>query len=71
MLISLVGGVCGIALGVSLPLSLRLFTSFDVPISAVSVLVAIAVSSLVGIAFGTVPAARAAQLDPIQSLHYE
>lgn len=71
VLISLVGGVCGIALGVSLPLSLRLFTSFDVPISAVSVVVAIAVSSLVGIAFGTVPAARAAQLDPIQSLHYE
>ena len=71
VLISLVGGVCGIALGVSLPLSLRSFTSFDVPISAVSVVVAIAVSSLVGIAFGTVPAARAAHLDPIQSLHYE
>jgi putative ABC transport system permease protein len=69
--ISLVGGVIGIVLGMALPLSLRFFTDYDVPISGLSVVVAIAVSSLVGIIFGTVPAARAAQMDPIQSLHYE
>lgn len=72
VLISLVGGVIGIAIGLAVPLSLRLlFTSFDVPISGMSVVVAILASSLVGIIFGTAPAARAANLDPIQSLHYE
>jgi len=71
VLISLIGGVIGIALGVALPLSLRIFTSFDVPISALSVFIALAVSSLVGVIFGTVPAARAAQMDPIESLHHQ
>jgi putative ABC transport system permease protein len=71
LFISLIGGICGIALGVSLPLSLRFFTRYDVPISPLSVLIAIAVSSLVGVIFGTVPAARAAQMDPIESLRYE
>jgi len=71
VLISLIGGVTGIALGVALPLFLRIFTSFDVPISALSVFIALAVSSLVGVIFGTVPAARAAQMDPIESLHHQ
>jgi putative ABC transport system permease protein len=33
--------------------------------------IAIIVSSLVGIIFGTVPATRAAQLDPVESLRHE
>jgi putative ABC transport system permease protein len=33
--------------------------------------VAIVVSASVGILFGTVPAARAARLDPVESLRYE
>jgi len=69
VLISLIGGVCGIALGLALPLSLRFFTSYQIPISGLSVIIAIVTSSLVGIVFGTAPAARAAHLDPIQSLH--
>jgi putative ABC transport system permease protein len=72
VLISLIGGAIGIAIGIAVPFSLRLlFTSLDVPISGMSVLVALLASSLVGIIFGTAPAARAASLDPIQSLHYE
>jgi len=71
VLISLIGGVIGIALGLALPLSLRFFTSYDIPISGLSVIVAIASSSLVGILFGTAPAARAAHMDPIQSLRYQ
>jgi len=69
VLISLIGGVVGIGLGLALPLSLRFFSAIEIPISGLSVIVAFAVSLLVGIIFGTAPAFRAAQMDPIQSLH--
>ena len=36
-----------------------------------SIIIAIVVSSMVGVLFGTVPATRAAQLDPVESLRYE
>jgi len=42
-----------------------------VPISGVSAIIAIVVSSVVGVVFGTVPATRAAQMDPVESLRYE
>jgi putative ABC transport system permease protein len=69
--ISLAGGVVGILIGLALPFSVRFFTSYVIPISPASVLIAVAVSSLIGIVFGTVPATRAAQLDPVQCLHDE
>jgi putative ABC transport system permease protein len=55
----------------AIPISVRLFTEFHIPISGLSVIVAILVSSVVGIVFGTVPATRAAHLDPVESLRYE
>ena len=69
--ISLAGGVIGILIGLALPYSVRFFTSYVIPISPASVLIAVAVSSLIGVVFGTVPATRAAQLDPVQCLHDE
>lgn len=69
--ISLAGGIVGILIGLALPFSVRFFTSYVIPISPASVVIAVAVSSLVGIIFGTVPATRAAQLDPVQCLHDE
>jgi putative ABC transport system permease protein len=71
MLISMAGGIIGIALGVALPFSVGLFTSYRVPISALSIVVALIVSSVQGIVFGTVPASRAAEMDPVESLRYE
>lgn len=71
MLISLVGGIIGIVIGLAIPFSVRFFTDYHVPISGWSAIVAIVVSTLVGIIFGTVPATRAAQLDPVESLRYE
>jgi putative ABC transport system permease protein len=69
--ISLSGGIVGIIIGLALPVSIRWFTDFRIPISGLSAIISIVVSSLVGVLFGTVPAARAANLDPVESLRYE
>ncbi|MGA3088556.1 MAG: ABC transporter permease [Terriglobales bacterium] len=71
ILISLIGGVLGIIIGLAIPFSVRFFTPFRIPIDGKSAIIAIVVSSLVGILFGTVPAIRASQLDPVESLRYE
>ncbi|MBI2682889.1 MAG: ABC transporter permease [Acidobacteriales bacterium] len=71
MFISLGGGVIGIVLGLAAPIGIRLFSDFRVPISGLSVFVAIIVASSVGVLFGTMPATRAAEMDPVESLKYE
>ena len=71
VLIALVGGVLGIIIGLAIPFSVRYFTAYRIPISGLSAIIAIGVSSLVGILFGTLPAIRASQLDPVESLRYE
>ncbi len=71
ILISLIGGFVGIFIGLAIPYSVRFLTEYRVPISGWSAIIAILVSSVVGVIFGTVPAARAAQLDPVESLRYE
>jgi putative ABC transport system permease protein len=71
VIISLCGGIVGTLVGLSLPLSVRFFTDYDLPISVWSVVIALAAATLVGVVFGTVPATRAAQMDPVESLKYE
>jgi putative ABC transport system permease protein len=69
--ISLSGGVVGTLLGLAVPYSVRLFTDYRIPISGLSAFVALAAATIVGVVFGTLPATRAAQLDPVESLKYE
>ncbi|HEV2201230.1 MAG TPA: ABC transporter permease [Bryobacteraceae bacterium] len=72
VVISLTGGLAGIAIGVAIPLSVRFFTDdFAVPISPLSIAVAFGVSVLVGLVFGILPANRAAKLNPTEALRYE
>ncbi len=71
VLISLAGGLVGSLLGFALPLSIRFFTGYDFPISWLSVIGALVVATLVGVIFGTAPATRAAQMDPVDALKYE
>ncbi|HME59251.1 MAG TPA: ABC transporter permease [Terracidiphilus sp.] len=71
VIISLIGGIAGILVGLALPLSVRIFFDFDLPISVWSVVIALAAATAVGVFFGTMPATRAAQLDPVEALRDE
>jgi putative ABC transport system permease protein len=71
VIISLAGGLVGCLVGLAVPLSIRLFSDYSLPISFWSVAIALAAATVVGVVFGTVPATRAAQLDPVESLKYE
>jgi putative ABC transport system permease protein len=72
VLISVGGGMLGILAGVALPTALRYFApEYAVPVSSTAVAVAFAVSFLVGIVFGMLPANRAAALSPTEALRYE
>jgi len=72
ILISLGGGILGILVGVSIPLSVQLFVeNVKIPISATSIIIAFSVSCAVGLIFGMLPANRASRLSPTEALHYE
>jgi putative ABC transport system permease protein len=72
ILISVGGGVFGIAAGVALPLSIGLFVdNIHIPISVWSIAIAFSVSTLVGLVFGMLPASRASKLNPTEALRHE
>ena len=71
VLISFIGGAIGTVAGLAVPLSIRIFTQHQLPVSWMSVWVAMFVSCLIGITFGTLPAKNAAKLDPVESLRHE
>lgn len=71
VLISISGGLAGILVGVAIPLSVQLLADVAIPISGLSIAIAFAVSCIVGLVFGLLPANRAARLNPTEALRYE
>ena len=65
------GGLLGIALAYSLVTLGRAVTSIPMRMSMSAVIVAIVLSTAVGLFFGIYPAMRAAKLDPIEALRAE
>jgi putative ABC transport system permease protein len=71
VIISVAGGVAGILLGFALAIGIERLADISTIVSPLSVFVAFGVSFAVGIAFGIMPAWRAARQDPVLCLRYE
>jgi len=71
MILSLVGGVIGIILGVVAVEMITWLSELKAIITFSSVLLALSFSAIVGIGFGFYPAYKASLLNPIEALRYE
>jgi putative ABC transport system permease protein len=71
VVISLFGGLLGLALGFGLSEGIKRFLLWPATIPPDAVLLAFGFSAGIGIFFGFYPARKAARLDPIEALRYE
>jgi putative ABC transport system permease protein len=71
VVLSITGGVLGIALGVGIQRAVAYYAHWPVLVSTNSVTLAFLFSALIGVTFGFYPALKASQLDPIEALRYE
>ena len=69
--LTLLGGAIGVAIGIVAGESLKGLLGFEAGVPLWSAVVACAVSVAIGLAFGLLPASRAARLDPVDALRYE
>jgi putative ABC transport system permease protein len=71
IVISLFGGLIGLALGFGLSAGVRRFLDWPAVVPPDAIVTAFAFAAATGIFFGFYPARKAAQLDPIEALRYE
>lgn len=71
ILLTLIGGLAGMILGVVISYILTRFMNLPFTVSPNAIVLAIAVSATIGILFGWYPARKAANLQPIEALRYE
>ncbi|MBZ4417519.1 ABC transporter permease [Myxococcus sp. RHSTA-1-4] len=71
VVLSLVGGVLGVALGVALAHLARWVMGLPTEVPGWAVALSLAMSCGVGLGFGIYPAARAAKLDPVEAMRTE
>ena len=71
MVVALVGGLIGIAVGVIASYTIAAIAGWRVALSPATIAVAAGFAALVGIFFGYYPARKASRLLPIEALRYE
>jgi len=71
LLLSIIGGLIGIVLGIGSTKTASLFTGWPTLVSLGSIVIAFGFAALIGIFFGLYPARKASKLDPIEALRYE
>lgn len=71
IVLTLVGGVIGMTIGIIFSFIASSLINIPFVVSPTSILLAVGVSSIVGVVFGYYPAQRAAKLSPIEALRYE
>ncbi len=71
LVISILGGISGVALGILISYGVSSFGAWDTIITPPSVLLAFFFSVLIGIIFGLYPARKASLMEPIEALRYE
>lgn len=71
VVISLMGGIIGIALGIGASHLIGTFSGMSTVISIPTIILSFGFSMAIGLVFGIYPARKAAKLNPIDALHYE
>ena len=71
LILSLIGGMVGIAIGVTGATVLSMLAGWPTIVSTLSIVLAFGFSGMVGIFFGFYPAYKASLLNPIEALRYE
>ena len=70
-MLSTIGGLIGLGLGVLIPLLITHFSGMPTVVTANGIFLPLFISMAIGIVFGLYPAMHAAQVDPIVALRHE
>lgn len=70
-LLSVIGGIIGVLIGVSGAKAIQTFSQMNIAISSFSIFLSLGFSGAIGVIFGYYPAYKASLLNPIDALRYE